>query len=179
MTESPLSDRVADLRRTFDHAFASPRRQAREEVDQLLTIRLGGQPCALKVREIAGLATGRRVIPLPSQRPEFLGIAGIRGVLVPVYSLAALLGYGQDAAPHRWLVQCGTEEPIGLAFEEFEGYLRAPRSAVYVASRTEAARRHVKEMVRAGAMVRAVVDIASVVETVKAGSRPGAPSKER
>jgi purine-binding chemotaxis protein CheW len=173
-----LPDRIADLRRAFDHTFASPRGQARDEVEQLLAIRVAGHPCALKVREIAGLATGRRIVSLPSQLPELLGIAGIRGALVPVYGLSALLGYDQGTAQHRWLVQCGTEEPIALAFEEFEGHLRAPRSDVYVANRTEAARRHVKEVVRAGAMVRAVVDIASVVEAVKARGRPGNPSKE-
>ena len=176
---SRVAHLVADLRRSFDQAFASPPRRAQDEVEPLLAIRVAGSPCALKVREIAGLATGRRIVPLPSRISELLGLAGIRGRLVPVYSLAALLGYGQGTAPERWLLQCGTDERFGLAFEEFEGYLRAPRSDVYVVSQAEAARRHVEEVVRVGAAVRPVVDVASVMEAVKGRGGLGSPSKER
>ena len=169
-------ERTGELRRSFDQAFALPRRQVRDEVEQFLAIRVGGQPCALRLRDLTGLAAGRRVLSLPSRAPELLGIAGVRGALVPVYSLAVLLGHGQATAPLRWLAQCGGEDPIGLAFEEFEGYLRAPRADVYRAN--TAAGRHVSEVVRVGAVVRALVDVPSLTAALKARGHPG-PSKER
>lgn len=177
---SPVLEKVAELRRAFDEARAIPFSEGAEErADNLLAIRISGDAYAIKVSEITGLATGRKVVRVPGPIPELLGLAGIRGTLVPVYSLHALLGYGSDAEQPQWLALCGTEECFALAFNEFQGYLRIPRGQLYPVEQKEAARIHVKEIARGPGGVRAVVSIPLVRENIQERCRSNSVPKER
>ncbi len=141
---SPITAKVAELRGVFDQARAAPFSSgAEEQTENLLAIRVSRDAYAIKVTEISGLATDRKIVAFPSSISELLGVAGIRGVLVPVYSLAALLGYDAEAGQVRWLALCGTEEPFALALGEFEGYMRVPRAQLYSAEQKDVARTHV------------------------------------
>jgi chemotaxis signal transduction protein len=123
------SDRLSELRRAFDMGFALPPKAEREEPENLLAIRVAGERFALRVSELAGLQPQQRIVPLPGARAGLLGLAGVRGRLVPVYSLASLLGYSSDALDEtRWLAVVGSNEPIALAFAQFDGHRQPPRS---------------------------------------------------
>jgi len=177
---SPIPEKVAELRRVFDEARAVPFSAGTEgQAEDLLAIRISGDAYAIKVSEIAGLATGRKVVPVPSPIPELLGLAGIRGTLVPVYSLNALLGYGSQAERPRWLALCGTEECFALAFHEFEGYLSIAPGDLYPVEQKDAACIHVKEIARGLGAVRAVVSIALLRETIQERCRRNSVPKER
>ena len=165
-------DTAAELREEFDRTFVlSPSAQGGREVVSLLAIRVAGNACAVRLVEISGLVNNRKTVPFPSRIPEFLGVAGIRGELVPVYSLVALLGYGSNGDMPQWLVLCGSQAPVGLAFPEFESFLRIPPSDIHAAQQGEGVRDHVTEVVRAGAVVRAVVSIPSILQAI--GGRIG------
>ena len=140
---------------------------------------MAGDHYAIKVSEISGLVNDRKTVALPSPVPELLGVAGIRGGLVPVYSLAALLGYSQDPGRARWLALCGSEEPVGLAFSDFEGYLRVPVSQVYAAEQKGVTRAYLKHVLCVADMVRAVVSIPYLVEMIKRRCDKNRVSKER
>ena len=181
MTEpSAIASKATELRNAFDRARAVPLSTgAVEQVEGLLSIRVSGNPYAIRVSEISGLANDRKVVAFPSSIPELLGVAGIRGGLVSVYSLAALLGYGREADQARWLILCEAEEPVGLAFSAFEGYLRVPVTQVYATNQRDAARAHVKHVVRAADLVCAVVSIPDMVELIKSRCDKSRVSKER
>ena len=170
---SPITRTVADLRNTFDRSYSLPPSSAgTEQIENLLAVRLAGNPYAIRVTEIAGLANNRKTIAIPSPISELLGVAGIRGGLVPVYSLAALLGYdrngyARDASPARWLALYGNEDQVGLGFSELEGYLRVPAAQIYTASRENITGRHIKDVARVDGLVRPVVGIPSVVEMIQ------------
>jgi chemotaxis signal transduction protein len=165
---SPVAKTVADLRNAFDRSYSlPPSSPGTEQVENLLAIRLAGNPYAIRVAEITGLANNRKTVAIPSPIPELLGVAGIRGGLVPIYSLAALLGYTRDVAPARWLALCGNQDPVGLGFSELEGYLRVPAAQVYAASQENVTRGHVKDVARVDSLVRAVVSIPSLVEMIQ------------
>jgi chemotaxis signal transduction protein len=106
-------------------------------------------------------------------------VASIRGTLVPVYSLAALLGYAAEPEGTRWLALCGKEEPVALAFGEFDGFLSVAPTQLYTAGKKDATRGHVEHMVRAANTVRAVVSIPLLREAIQkqCGNKP--ISKER
>lgn len=179
-TLSPVSKRVSELRHAFDEARAIPfSERAEEQAENLLAIRISGDAYAIKVSEIAGLATGRKIVPVPGPIPELLGLAGFRGTLVPVYNLNALLGYGSGAEQPRWLALCGTEECFALAFHEFEGYLRVAREELYPVEQNDAARIHVKEVARGPGAVWAVVSIAHLRESIQERCRRNSVPKER
>jgi chemotaxis signal transduction protein len=160
--------RAAALRRAFDQTCAAPPREDAAAPESLIVIRVAGDRYALKAGEIAGLARCPKVVPLPSRVSGFLDIAGIRGMLLPVYSLAALLGYADSGdSSGRWLVLCGTDNPVGLAFAEFDGCARVSRSDLFEAEEKEAAREHVKQVARVRTLLCGVISVASLMEAIK------------
>jgi len=186
MNETPVVESKAEkLRLAFDLAFALPPPQASQEVIDLLTIRVAGDPYAILLREIAGMVVGRTVVPIPAVTLDLLGLAGIRGGVVPVFGLASILGYGgQASGSPRWMILCGAEEPIALAFSDFEGFLRVPRSSLHIEEnpRATGVRRggqYVIQVASTDAGVRAVISIPLVVAAIRNRSGHHRPSKEQ
>jgi chemotaxis signal transduction protein len=116
-----LAGHVSALREAFDRAFAEPPPQREEAPQKFLAVRAGGAPFAFRLAEIAGVAVDRKLTSLPSPVPELLGLAGLRGRLVPVYSLTALLGGIPESTAGRWLVLIA-EGHVALATESVAGY---------------------------------------------------------
>jgi purine-binding chemotaxis protein CheW len=164
-----MVSRAADFRNSFDKAFSLSRVSSEASAaEDFLTIRIAGDGYAIRLREIAGLVKGRRVVACPSFVPEFQGIAGVRGTLVSVYSLAALLGYTVGAEHAPWLLLCaaraaeGVEETIGFAFPEFSGFVRALPAQVHSASDRDAPSGQsvrTAQFLSVGGEVRAIVAI--------------------
>jgi chemotaxis signal transduction protein len=160
-----LSGRVAFLRDAFDRAFASAPRP-REPTEDFLRVRVAGVAYGLRVAQIAAVAAGRTIIPLPSRRAALLGLAGIRGNVACVYSLALLLGHGGDGPAPRWLALCGSTEPVAFAFDALEAFMRTPRADVHDEAGAPSGRL-VRGVVRSGGVSSALVDFAVATETVK------------
>jgi chemotaxis signal transduction protein len=173
-----LDQRLRLFRHAFDQAFAAAPIATVDTFEDLLAVRVAGDPYALRAREITELVASRKVVPLPSRRPELLGVAGIRGSLVAVYSLAALLGYAADSRPTSWLALAGASKPIGLGFEEFEGFLRVRSGDVYPAPPEEGTTRHIGDIVRVANQSRRVVDTGSMLGALAVHAGIAGSSKE-
>jgi chemotaxis signal transduction protein len=168
ITPAPIAGSAAVMRRSFDESFAAAAASKSERLEDLLAIRLGSDPYALRLSEIAGLHVGVKIVAVPSPSAQLLGIVGLRGTLVPIYDLAALLGYPPAARP-RWIVLARTQ-PVGFAFETFESHLQVSEAS-FSNQREQgvnagAARQHSSETVRAGGALRPVIRMASVVELI-------------
>ncbi len=168
-TGSGLQTKVSEMRRLFDESFAAPQRNDPRAVEHMLAIEVGGERFAIRVSEISGLTVAKgAILPVPSSVPELLGITGIRGVVVPVFSLAALMGIGSSSGQCRWLVMCGERQaPIALALEVVEGHMEVSADAIFAAG-TDATAGHAKETVSDGGTLRGVIDLAPLVERIKA-----------
>src|ERR1035441_2192420 len=168
MSETPVAEsKAAELRQAFDLSFALPPPQGSQEVEDLLAIRVAGDPYAIRLLEIAGMVAGRRVVAVPAVTRDLLGLAGIRGGVVPVFGLASILGYGQPPGSPRWMILCGVEEPIALAFSDFEGYLRLPKSSLHADENLRATRQYVNQVASTEAEARAVISIPLIVATIR------------
>ncbi|MGH7508795.1 MAG: chemotaxis protein CheW [Gemmatimonadales bacterium] len=168
MSQTPgLDVRVAALRQAFDESFAAPPPEESQGLEDLLRIRVAGDPYAIRLRDIAGVVARRKVVPIPGGSSDFLGSAGIRGGIVPVFALALLLGYDQAADLPSWMVLCGPDESVALAFPEFEGYSRLPHSWIHVDDNLRPASRHVKEVARMGLEFRPIISIPLIVATIR------------
>lgn len=172
------------LRRSFDLGFAgAPVAHGRSEVD-LLSIRAGSDPYVLRLAEVAGLHVGRTVVPVPSSVPELLGVASIRGGLVPVYRLTSLLrGEPRPEAP-RWFVVSGGSDVVALAFDGFEGYRRVAAAAIHGLGPADshaasAMAEGVSEAVQIEDEVRGVVSIPFVVAMIRKRCAMANAAKER
>lgn len=158
--------RARALRDAFDAAFAAPAEAPRRDEISLLTLRVGTEPFAMRVLEAAGILTARPLAAVPSRRPELLGVAGLRGNVVPVYSVARLIGRAEEAEAPRFLVLAvaGPEERVALAFSGFDGHLRVRPAAL--AAAPDRAHTHVRELVQLGAESRPVLSVPSLVRAI-------------
>jgi chemotaxis signal transduction protein len=182
-TTLSITSKASELRDAFDRACAQPfAAQVVEQAENLIAIGVSHGACAIRASEITGMAKSMKIVPLPSSIPELLGIAGVRGTLYAVYSLAAILGYAPEAEQPRWLALCGTEEAFALAFTDFEGYVRLPISQLYTAELKDAPHAYVKHVVRIAGVSRPVVSIPHIRETIQVSCsniRNNRISKER
>jgi chemotaxis signal transduction protein len=163
---APSEDSAAVLRRLFDASFAAPVQSRAERATHFLTIRVGGDPYALRLSEIAGLQPDLKVIPIPTPAVQLLGIAALRGMMAPIYDLAALLGYSRAPNP-RWIVFARAPQPVGLAFEVFESHLQVSDDSLAGAEDPASRRSHTQQTVRAAGIVRPLIHLASVMATLK------------
>lgn len=162
-----MSDKAAQLRQEFDRSFATKPASAEQELEALLSIRVAGDAYAIRLSEITGIITGRKLVAVPATAPHFAGVAGIRGGIVAVFSLASMLGCGQAQDSLHWMVLCGTAEPIALGFSAFEGYLRVPKSALHRDEKLQSAKKYVDAVVPSEAGLCAVLSLSLIVTAIR------------
>jgi purine-binding chemotaxis protein CheW len=162
--DAVLEDKVAELRRAFDEAFAAPRAAPDPEHLDVLAVRVGGAPFALPIGALTGIAPRAKLLSLPGGVPGLLGLSGLKGAVVPVYGLAALLGLPAD---DRWRWLALRQGPLALAFDELERFLRVPRDAVHPLAPGAGSREHVKEALRLEGTLLPLVDLDSVVSHIE------------
>ena len=170
------SKSVAELRLEFDNAFAASPAGAGEVRESLIALRVAGEALAVKTLHITGVTKGRRIVPVPSRVPGLLGLTALRGAVLPVYDLAALLGL-PAAGEGSWLLLTTPETPIGLTFDEFEGQIEIERACLYE-SDSSGSRKHLRLIAKVGAAHRAVIDIPGIVEEIRKTAGLMDPVKE-
>ncbi|MGA8709243.1 MAG: chemotaxis protein CheW [Steroidobacteraceae bacterium] len=161
--------RAQEMRAAFDRSFAEPPLTEQAPLQDFLAIRVGTDPYAIRLTDIRGLFADRPVTLLPSDDSAFLGIAGVRGIVVPVYDLGALLGHPPGAL-RRWLLLIGAAS-LALAFEAFEGHLRLPQAALAAQGRQERSGAFVQEVLHTGNSTRAIVQITAIFDAIEQGAR--------
>jgi chemotaxis signal transduction protein len=116
--------RLDELRDGFDASFTRPPPPRQDPGEALLRLRVGGAPLAVRLGHLSGLHLMPRLVRLPGAPASVLGLAGLRGQLIAVHDLTALLGL-QSGEPPRWLLLAGGSRRVGLAAAGFEGQMRA------------------------------------------------------
>jgi len=173
---SRVSERAGELRRDFDRAFAEPVRIEAAAKEDLLGIRVGGQACAVRLLEIAGLFSGKKVTRIPGANATLRGVAGFRGALLPVYDLQLLLGHSSAQAP-RWLV-IASAAPVAFAFETFEGQLRVSQAEILPQSSRPEMPGYARDIVRTRNFVGPILHLPSLLDAIKASRAQAAPKEE-
>jgi purine-binding chemotaxis protein CheW len=169
-----LTARAEELRAHFDAAFAEPPPEAAPAQVDLLAIRCGEHGFALRLAEVISVHTERKVVATPSPSPQLLGLAGVRGLVFPVYDLGALLGQAPSPAP-RWLALVRVRAPFALGFDSFEQHLRVPTDDVVTASQdAPVAHPFGGGSVRTASGPRPLIDLPALFEAVM-GRRRAAP----
>ena len=173
MGDLDFARRVTDLRSSFDGSFADAR-GSEEAREKFLAVRAGGTRLAFRLLELSSVAVDRGVTPAPSPLPELVGIAGVRGRLVPVYSLSVLIGGERAGAPSRWLVLVADGQ-VGLAVDEFEGYVFGRKADV---ASTAGVAAHCPETLRIGSAGYGVLDVTSLVKEISSRVASARPRQE-
>lgn len=162
---SRLSARAGELRHAFDSAFAEETRRDATPMENLLAFNIGPEAYALRLSQIAGLFTDRKITPFPSTAAALRGFVAVRGSIVPAYDLHHLLGHPAPAAP-RWLA-IAAGAPAAFVFETFVGHLSIPRDAIVPRDANAQASQFIQVFATAHGLVRPVVHLPSVLEAIR------------
>jgi len=162
---SRLNDRAAELRRAFDRSFAERRRFDATPTEDFLAIRIASDSYAIRCSEISGLVADKKITRFPSRAAALHGMGGFRGAIMPVHSLAALLGHPMAATP-RWIV-IASDLPVALAFEALDGNLRISREQILPGEADDRARKYVRDFMREQDRVRAILHLPSVLDAIR------------
>lgn len=167
MSLPALDARVVELRRAFDQTFAArPAEASRGHVD-LLALRVGGDPYVVFLRDVSGILRAPRIASVPGAPADVIGVAGVRGSVVPVFALASLLGQTVQEPP-RWLLTCDIDEPLAFAVAAIDGYLQLPDSRLHTPADHAEERPHVSQVAETDAGIRPVINIAHIVAGIRA-----------
>ena len=167
-----LENKAMALRHAFDRSFAEAIHADAGLFDDFLAIRLRDDPHVLRLDGVARLLPLRAITRFPSALPQWLGLTGVAGGVVPVYDLGLLLGYPAGATP-RWMAVCKAA-PVALAFDAFEGQFRHLRE---VDSGAAGSARD--EVLRTVGQVRPVVPIDELIATIRSLALQDAGQQER
>lgn len=166
-------NRARAMREEFDQSFAVEAHTALEQLEDLLMVRVADEPYAIRLRDIGGIVTKRPIVAVPAMADHLLGLAGVRGDVVPVYDLRSILGHTDTAEPPTWMVLCGDTPRIALAFPVFDGYLRLPLSRIHADNEARAVRPYVSEVVRHEQNVSSVINVPRIVAALRKPTRGG------
>ncbi|MBI4584439.1 MAG: chemotaxis protein CheW [Planctomycetes bacterium] len=160
-----FSTRAADIRRAFDRSFAAALDPKTEEVEGILVFRVAEDRFAVRLREIAGLVKSGNLVPVPAKTRALLGLAGIRGELVPIFSTAKLLGYACHEEAN-WIFLCREPSRLGFAIGEFEGCRHLPKAAFSVPEGSLSSAGS-PEYVVVGSCVHTIINVSNLVMSIK------------
>ncbi len=165
---------AARLQRLFDVSFAEPRREPVSQ-EKFLAIRIAGQPYAVRVSQLASVHADREIVPIPGPEPALLGLAGVRGTVVPIYDLRLLLGHCVSPAAPRWIAIGALEPRLAVAFDELEACTEAPGETAQPETGSPGI---VRGTISLGGVTRPIVDFSALVQwlTEEARSKPKEPS---
>ncbi len=100
-----------------------PRADARTEV---LAVETAGETYGLEIGAAAEILLMRPITPVPRTPPFVLGIASLRGTVIPVLDLALRLGLtpGPGARANRIVVVRDGDERVGFRVDRVRGVVR-------------------------------------------------------
>ena len=165
--DSPIEGGVlaAQMRQAFDQGFGLPPTPPSAQ-EALILLRAGETALALKCIQIQAIIRAGVIAPLPRPAPGLLGLSGVRGALIPVFSLAAALGLPTSPVRPGWLALVASETPIALAFEDLEGQVAVTRDCLTPAP-ADPAHPHLRDLLCLPSTTRAVADIPGLLAALR------------
>jgi chemotaxis signal transduction protein len=172
----PQGNRVAELRSAFDRTFQVAYQRKTKDVEPMIAFRTAGAALAVSAKHITEVIKRGFILPVPSVVSELLGVAVVRGMLVPVFNLATLLELPPSGEP-QWFMLTNRETPVAFAFDGLEGRVEVERAHLY-AEEASSRRKHIHQLAEVGSVVRAVIDVSSLMESIRQCAGLTAPAKQ-
>lgn len=157
---------LAQLRADFDQSFATEAVAAQERHQVLLAVRADNMHLVLRADQTAAVLRCPALTPLPSGNAALCGLAGVRGTLVAVYSLAELVGASRGAMESRWLVLCAADPSVALLFDELVGYARVEPRDILATGKSKEPGVGARQLARFGGTQRPLLHIPELLEAI-------------
>ena len=146
--------------------------------ERFLTFRSEGHFYALPAATVSEVARLPPIARVPQAPPSLMGLANLRGAVLPVASVRALLGRADVAAtPASRLIVLEGASPVALAVDEVSGLVRIPPEKVKTAEADIAseAGEHLRGVFESGSHVTKILDIP---ELLRRGFAQTAPKQQ-
>lgn len=157
---------LAQLRAEFDQSFARKTVTAAQGQQDLLAVRADNMHLALRATQTAAVLRCPALTALPSSNAALCGLAGVRGTLVAVYSLAELVGGKRGSVANRWLALCAADLSVALLFDELVGYARVESHDILATQKGKAQVAGAGQLARFGGAQRPLLHIPELLETI-------------
>lgn len=95
----------------------------------VLTFRVGDRRLAVDAAEVAEVVRQPRITRVPQAPPGLAGVASVRGEVLPVVSVASLIGAQSAGGSGQRLIVLARTEPLGLAVDEVTGLAKGEAGA--------------------------------------------------
>jgi len=165
MPESYAS-RVEALRRDFDGEFVLPPPQTEVAQEKFLFFDVVDNPYAIRMTELFILLTHATITSVANSVSGLIGLVGLRGELVAVYSLQELLGYGRETDPERFLLIGSEFSNVAFSVSDVETYHSI--SPNNIAAFADAhSRPYIKEILSFEEQIRHVISFSALVRSVR------------
>jgi chemotaxis signal transduction protein len=166
-----------ELRTAFDQGFVSAPELASGATVRLLLLRVGDQPLAVRVAELARIERTGKIVALPGDVAGRLGLSAVRGRLVPVFDLAPLLGAPSDPGVPGLLLLPASRQDVAFGCSRLETLVEVPAEALQPAAPGRCfARLAALDLIRE-AEVWPVLDLPALIAVLL--EMTGAPRPER
>jgi len=100
---------------------------------ELLTFRLAKEEYAFRVDEVQEIIKPQRITGIPRSRPYLVGITSLRGKIIPVIDLKAMMslrGGCDDERRQKILILKGTRGPLGVLIDRVINVIRPQASTI-------------------------------------------------
>jgi chemotaxis signal transduction protein len=164
-----ISDMAVELRDAFDGGFGDEPAELAERPLEFLLISVAGNSYLVELGEVAGVHAGPSISPFPSAMRELLGLTGIRGEPVPVFSLAMLLGLDAGASKPDWIILSRARDAVSFAFDALEGHLAIGRGDVAAIEAGDGPR-HVRATGLAAGVRRPILSLGLLLDELRSGA---------
>lgn len=101
--------------------------KAKNQSFQALTISVAGERLAIPANDVSEVIRNPAVTRIPLSPPGLVGVANLRGTVIPIVSLAVLLGKEWEASAARRVVVVGESRPVGLMVDEASALERSDK----------------------------------------------------
>ena len=116
MTQTAIDILQGIQRATHEHAAPMPLKESNEPVWQGIGFQLGGVRMVSPMGEVSELLQPPKVAYLPGVKPWVLGVANVRGSLIPIIDLHKLLGLESTVSPTLWRVLVVDDGHVAAGF---------------------------------------------------------------
>jgi hypothetical protein len=157
------------MRREFDAAFGSPPAPEPPPRERLLRVAAGGRGWFVRTRELAAVLACGEVVAVPGAGRGLLGLASVRGQVLPLFALTSLIDPAAPAERARLILVAAGGPGIGIGVSSVDGLAELPEEAV----RAGAGGRPMPD----GGQARVLLDFAALVRGVREGSRGTEPGR--
>lgn len=112
-----LENTLENLKNTFNYVFTNPvSNLINIEKENFISIYIFQKQFALKISELKGIELGKKILSIPSEDKSLLGISVSQGQVIPIFSLAMILGIQKGSEKENAFIICGENEQAGFAF---------------------------------------------------------------